>query len=150
MNSINDLYRQVIVEHYKNPRNKGLKEGPEYRSLRLKNPSCGDDVTIQVKTNDNIVEEVHHNGSGCSICCSSASVMSEIMKGKTISEAEAMVEDFYALIKGEEPTNEEALDEAMAFMGVSQFPARVKCATLSWKAFGALLIGEEGVKDIHE
>ena len=76
--------------------------------------------------------------------------MSEIMKGKTIEEAESMVEDFYSLIKGEEPRNEEALDEAMAFMGVSQFPARVKCATLSWKAFGALLIGEEGVKDIHE
>ena len=71
-------------------------------------------------------------------------------QGKTIEEAESMVEDFYSLIKGEEPRNEEALDEAMAFMGVSQFPARVKCATLSWKAFGALLIGEEGVKDIHE
>ena len=64
MNSINDLYRQVIVEHYKNPRNKGLKEGAEYRSLRLKNPSCGDDVTIQIKTNDNIVEEVKEDTSG--------------------------------------------------------------------------------------
>lgn len=150
MNSINDLYRQVIVEHYKNPRNKGLKEGADYRKLRLKNPSCGDDVTIQIKTKDNIVEEVLHDGSGCSICCSSASVMSEVIKGRTIDEAERLVEDFYSLIKGETPRDEEALDEAMAFIGVSQFPARVKCATLSWKALGALLIGEEGVKDIHE
>lgn len=150
MNSINDLYRQVIVEHYKNPRNKGLKDDERYRKLRLKNPSCGDDVTIQIKTKDNIVEEVLHDGAGCSICCSSASVMSEVIKGKTIEEATALVEDFYTLIRGEEPNNEEELDEAMAFVGVSQFPARVKCATLSWKALGALLIGEEGVKDIHE
>lgn len=150
MNSVNNLYRQVIVEHYKNPRNKGLKEDSKYHSLRLKNPSCGDDVTIQVLVEDGLVKEVRHQGTGCSICCASASVMTEIIKGKTISEAEKTINAFYALIKGEAQSDEDELDEAIAFAGVAQFPARVKCATLSWKALGALLVGEDGEREVHE
>lgn len=140
---VNDLYRQVIMDHYKNPRNKGLVDDSSYKTLRLKNPSCGDDTTIQALIKDGIVEKVVFDGAGCSICCASASVMTEILEGKTIEEAEAIINDFYSLIKGEEVDNEEALDEAIAFGGVSQFPARVKCATLSWKAMGAILEGEK-------
>ena len=142
MNSINDLYRQVIVEHYKNPRNKGLKEGADYRKLRLKNPSCGDDVTIQIKTKDNVVEEVLHEGSGCSICCSSASVMSEVLTGKDVEEAKSIIEDYCNMIKGEEVKNEDALEEALVYQGVAAFPARMKCATIAWKAVEEVL-GEE-------
>ena len=147
MNSINDLYRQVIMDHYKSPRNKGLKDDESYVKLRLKNPSCGDDITIQVKLENNKITSIRHEGSGCSICCSSASVMSEVLKGKTIEEAKAIIEDYYRLIKGEEVNDEEALDEAIAYQGVANFPARVKCATLSWRAVGAILEGQTGEKD---
>lgn len=149
MNNINDLYRQVIMDHYKSPRNKGLKEGEGYHNLRLKNPSCGDDVTIQAKLENGVITSIRHEGSGCSICCSSASVMSEVLKGKTIEEAKAIIEDFYALIKGEEVKDEDALEDAIAYQGVANFPARVKCATISWRALGAILEGQSGEKDVE-
>ena len=150
MNSINDLYRQVIMEHYKYPRNKGLKEEDGYVNLRLKNPSCGDDVTIQAKIENDLITGIRHEGTGCSICCSSASVMSEVLKGKTIKEAEAIINDYYNLIKGEEVLDEDSLDEAIAYRGVANFPARVKCATLAWRALGAILQGQKGEQDVEE
>ena len=140
---INDLYRQVIMDHYKNPRNKGLSDDPKYISFRLKNPSCGDDTTIQAKIEDGIIKAVRFEGAGCSICCSSASVMTELLKDKTIKEAKALINDYYNLIKGEEVKDPDALDEAIAFVGVHQFPARVKCATLAWKAMGTILEKED-------
>lgn len=150
MNSINDLYRQVIMEHYKSPRNKGLKEDEGYVNLRLKNPSCGDDVTIQAKIENDLIIGIRHEGTGCSICCSSASVMSEVLKGKTVKEAEAIINDYYNLIKGEEVLDEDSLDEAIAYRGVANFPARVKCATLAWRALGAILQGQKGEQDVEE
>lgn len=150
MNSISDLYRQVIMDHYKSPRNKGLKQDDSYINLRLKNPSCGDDVTIQALIVNGIIKEVRHEGTGCSICCSSASVMTEVLKGKTVEEAEAIINDYYSLIKGEEVKDEDALDEAIAYRGVANFPARVKCATLSWRALGAILEGKKGEHNVEE
>ena len=150
MNSINDLYRQVIMEHYKSPRNKGLKNEDGYINLRLKNPSCGDDVTIQAKVENDLITAIRHEGTGCSICCSSASVMSEVLKGKTVKEAEAIIDDYYNLIKGEEVKDEDSLDEAIAYRGVANFPARVKCATLAWRALGAILQGQKGEQDVEE
>lgn len=150
MNSINDLYRQVIMEHYKSPRNKGLKDDEGYVNLRLKNPSCGDDVTIQAKIENDLITGIRHEGTGCSICCSSASVMSEVLKGKTVKEAEAIINDYYNLIKGEEVLDEDSLDEAIAYRGVANFPARVKCATLAWRALGAILQGQKGEQDVEE
>jgi nitrogen fixation NifU-like protein len=91
-------------------------------------------MNVEILIKDGRVEEVHHDGHGCSICCSSASVMTETLKGKTVEEARNLIGDFYELVKGEEPKNEEALGEAIAYMGVKDFPARIKCATLSWKA----------------
>lgn len=150
MNSINDLYRQVIMEHYKSPRNKGLKQEDGYVNLRLKNPSCGDDVTIQAKVENDIIKSIRHEGTGCSICCSSASVMSEVLKGKTVKEAEAIINDYYNLIKGEDVQDEDSLDEAIAYRGVQNFPARVKCATLAWRCLGAILQGQKGEQDVEE
>lgn len=150
MNSINDLYRQVIMEHYRSPRNKGLTSETGYISLRLKNPSCGDDITVQAKVENGKVVKIRHEGTGCSICCSSASVMSEVLKDKTIEQAKSIIEDYYNLIKGEPVKNEEALDEAIAYQGVANFPARVKCATISWKAIGAILEGHTGEQDVEE
>lgn len=138
MKDLENLYKQVIFDHYKNPRNKGLKG---YDKVHLRNPSCGDDVTVEIKLNGDVIEEINHSGSGCSICCSSASVLSETLKGKTVEEAKQLILDFYNMMIGHE-ANEE-LEEAVVYQGVSQFPARIKCATLSWKALEKLLNGEK-------
>ncbi len=144
MNNIDNLYRQVIMEHYKNPRNKGLVDDDNYHTLHLKNPSCGDDIYVQVKFENDKIVDVRHNGTGCSICCSSASVMSELLKGKTIDDANLIINDFYSVVKGDSPLDEERLEEAVVYSGVSKFPARVKCASLAWKAVGAVIAGEKG------
>jgi len=133
-----NLYRHIIMDHYKNPRHKGLKG---YKQNHLRNPSCGDDITIEANIEDKVLKEINHEGTGCSICCSSASIMSELLTGKSVEEAKAIIEDYYHLIKGEPLVNEDILEDALAYQGVSQFPARIKCATISWKALEEL-IGE--------
>ncbi len=138
MNNIENLYRQVIMDHYKNPRNKGLKGYPK---ARIKNPSCGDDITIEALIEGDIIKEVRHQGSGCSICCSSASVLSETLKGKTVEDGKRLIKEFFEMIKGEEIDDEE-LEEALVYQGVSKFPARIKCATVSWKALERVLNGD--------
>ena len=148
MNNLSELYGQIISEHRKYPRNKGLIEG--YKTLRLKYPSCGDDVTVQVNVENGIITDVRFDGAGCAICCSSASVMTETLKGKTVEEAENIINDFYELIKGNVPEDEDRLGEAIVYVNIHNFPPRVKCATLSWRAAGALLLGEEGEKEEHE
>ena len=138
MNNIENLYRQVIMDHYKNPRNKGLKGYPK---AHIKNPSCGDDITMEALVEDGVIKEIRHQGSGCSICCSSASVLSETLKGKSVDEGKKLIKDFYEMIKGEEVENED-LEEALVYQGVSKFPARIKCATVAWKALERVLDGD--------
>ncbi len=140
MNNMQNLYRQVIMEHYKSPRNKGLTGNG--KTTHLHNPSCGDDITVEVEMENGIVKSVHHEGTGCSICCSSASVMTEVLTGKTVSEARDIINDYVKMIKGEEISDPDRLEEALVYQGVAQFPARMKCATIAWKA-AEELIGEE-------
>lgn len=139
MNDLENLYRQVIMDHYKNPRNKGLKGYPR---VHIKNPSCGDDITVEAKVEEGIIKEINHQGTGCSICCSSASVLSEVLQGKTVIEAQALIAKYFAMIKGEAIADEEDLEEAIVYQGVSKFPARIKCATIAWKALEKVLQGE--------
>ncbi|HKM29848.1 MAG TPA: SUF system NifU family Fe-S cluster assembly protein [Bacilli bacterium] len=139
MNDLENLYRQVIMDHYKNPRNKGLKGYPR---VHIKNPSCGDDITVEAKVEEGIIKEINHQGTGCSICCSSASVLSEVLQGKTVIEAQALIVKYFAMIKGESIADEEDLEEAIVYQGVSKFPARIKCATIAWKALEKVLQGE--------
>ena len=94
MKDIQNLYRQVIMDHYKNPRNKGLVNDETYKTVHIKNPSCGDDITIQSKVENGLVKDVRHEGTGCSICCSSASVLSETVTGKKIEDAKEITETF--------------------------------------------------------
>lgn len=140
MNDLENLYKQVIFDHYKNPRNKGLKG---YDHVHLRNPSCGDDIIVEIKVDEQgIIREINHAGSGCSICCSSASVLSETLKGKTVEEAQHLIQEFYDMMIGKDDPDED-LEEALVYQGVSKFPARIKCATLSWKALEKLLNGEK-------
>jgi nitrogen fixation protein NifU and related proteins len=142
--NLEHLYRQVIMDHYKNPKNKGLIKDPSYLVVHLNNPSCGDEMTVQIKTDHTKIIDIRHQGSGCSICCSSASVMSETLKNQTMEDSLQIIREFYELIKGY-PFNQEILKgDAIIYQGVSQFPARVKCATLAWKAL------EQGILKIKE
>lgn len=139
MNDLESLYKQVIFDHYKNPRNKGLKG---FDHVHLRNPSCGDDIVVEMKVEDGVIKEINHDGTGCSICCSSASVLSETLKGKTIPEAIKLINEFYEMMMGNNEPDEE-LEEALVYQGVSKFPARIKCATLSWKALEKLINGDK-------
>ena len=142
MAGISDLYNQVLKDHRNYPRNKGLIDG--YKTLKVKNPSCGDDVKVQFSIENGIIKDVRHIGTGCAICCSSASVMSETLKGKDIKVANEIIEDFYELIKGNYPEDEDRLGDAKVYVNIHNYPPRAKCATLAWRAAGAIIHGEEG------
>ncbi|MFA5007282.1 MAG: SUF system NifU family Fe-S cluster assembly protein [Candidatus Izemoplasmatales bacterium] len=135
MAELDNLYREVILEHYKNPRNKGLSQDPGYVTVHIKNPSCGDDITIQTLFDGDVVKDCRHEGHGCSICCSSASVLTETMVGKTLKESKTIAENYLAMVSNKpfDPTVD--LEEATVYAGVRQFPARVKCASIAWQAF---------------
>ncbi len=142
MNDLETLYRQVIMDHYKNPRNKGLLSSSGYKTIHIKNPTCGDDITIQSLVEDGIVKDVRHDGTGCSICCSSASVMSETLIGKTKEDAEKISEAYINMLTNKEYDENVDLEEAIVYQGVRKFPARVKCASIAWKAFQGTLESE--------
>lgn len=142
--NIENLYRQVIMEHYKNPRNKGLVDDPGYLTIHMNNPSCGDELTVQMKVEDGVITDLKQQGTGCSICCSSASVMTETLKEKPIDQALKIIREYYEMIKGM-PYNPDILKgDALVYQGVAKFPARIKCATLAWKAC------EKGIFKIKE
>ncbi|CAH0117782.1 MULTISPECIES: Fe-S cluster assembly sulfur transfer protein SufU [unclassified Paenibacillus] len=129
---LDDLYRRVIMDHYKNPRNQG-KFDAEAVTVDLNNPTCGDRISLQLQVEDGIVKAAKFTGEGCSISMSSASMMTDAVKGKTLEEAMDLAARFSSLMKGEAAEFEEYEDiEALA--GVNKFPARIKCATLAWNA----------------
>ncbi|SIS43696.1 Fe-S cluster assembly sulfur transfer protein SufU [Salimicrobium flavidum] len=143
-NNLDTLYRQVIMDHYKNPRNKGSLEG-DHLAIDMNNPTCGDRIQLQLKIEDGVVEDAKFDGEGCSISLSSASMMTQAVQGKTVEEALEMSKLFSAMMQGEEVDPEKFdLEDIEALQGVSQFPARIKCATLSWKAM------EQGVDQSEE
>lgn len=122
------------MDHYKNPRNKGLSDDAKYHKFHIKNPSCGDDITVQTKVVNGVIEDIKHEGTGCSICCSSASVMSETLKGKKLVDARHVIHNFYEMIKGNDYDEEMDMGDAIIYSGVRNFPARIKCATIAWQA----------------
>jgi nitrogen fixation NifU-like protein len=128
---LDDLYRRVIMDHYKNPRNRG-KFDDDAVTIELNNPTCGDRISLQLRVRDGIVEDARFVGEGCSISLSSASMMTDAIKGKTLDEALGMADRFSGLMKGEDVQFE--YDDLEALSGVSKFPARIKCATLAWNA----------------
>ncbi|MCC3375687.1 Fe-S cluster assembly sulfur transfer protein SufU [Cohnella sp. REN36] len=132
MNPLDDLYRRVIMDHYKNPRNRGTLDD-ESVTVNLNNPTCGDRISLQMQIEDGIVKSARFTGEGCSISMSSASMMTDAVKGKTTAEAMELAEKFSALMKGEGPSFEE-YEDIEALSGVNKFPARIKCATLAWNA----------------
>jgi SUF system NifU family Fe-S assembly protein len=135
MMNLDNLYREIIMEHYKNPRNKGLLDDERYHKIRIKNPSCGDDITIQTLVEDDIIKDCRQEATGCSISVASASVLTEIMIGKPVEEALSLAENFLNMVSNKEFNHDMDLEEAEVFSGVKQFPARIKCASIAWVAF---------------
>lgn len=129
---LDDLYRRVIMDHYKNPRNRGTMNDDAV-TINLNNPTCGDRISLQLVVEDGKVTDAKYTGEGCSISMSSASMMTEAVKGHTFDEALEMAERFSSLMKGD-PVEFEELEDIEALSGVNKFPARIKCATLAWNA----------------
>jgi nitrogen fixation NifU-like protein len=130
------LYQDIILDHYKKPRGRGLRE-PFEAQVRHVNPTCGDEVDLRVHIVDGSIADVSYEGMGCSISQASASVLYELMVGRTVTEALSTVDNFTEMIssRGQVEPDEAVLDDAVAFAGVAKYPARVKCALLSWMAF---------------
>ena len=127
---LDDLYRRVIMDHYKSPRNSGQLDGGV--TIEMNNPTCGDKISLQLEVEDGIVKNAKFVGDGCSISMSSASMMTVAVKGKTLDEVVALADDFSSMMKGE--PIEFDYEDIDALSGVSKFPARIKCATLAWNA----------------
>ncbi|NJC70401.1 SUF system NifU family Fe-S cluster assembly protein [Planosporangium thailandense] len=136
MTKVDDLYQEIILDHYKHPHGRGLRE-PYLAEAHHVNPTCGDEVTLRVNLADDTITDVSYEGMGCSISQASASVLHEIMVGLPVIEALARHDAFATLMagRGEVEPDEEVLGDAVAFAGVARYPARVKCALLSWMAF---------------
>ena len=133
---LDNLYQEVILDHYKNPQNKVLASDNDAQVHHV-NPSCGDEITLGVKLDGNTVVSVNWDGVGCSISQASASIMSELLVGKSLEQANSLSESFLHLMqsKGSEEGDPEVLEDAVALAGVSKYPARIKCALLGWMAF---------------
>ncbi|MGZ9583261.1 Fe-S cluster assembly sulfur transfer protein SufU [Paenibacillus marinisediminis] len=129
---LDDLYRRVIMDHYKRPRNRGTFDADAV-TINLNNPTCGDRISLQLQVEDDVVKDARFTGEGCSISMASASMMTEAVKGKSLTEALEIADRFSAMVKGEDVEFEE-YEDIEALSGVCKFPARIKCATLAWNA----------------
>ncbi len=127
-----DLYRANILDHYKNPRNKGVLENDSL-TINMNNPTCGDRIQLTLKLEEGVVKDAKFEGEGCSISMSSASMMTQAIKGKKLDEALKLSEVFSEMMQGKEYDDSLDLGDIEALQGVSKFPARIKCATLAWK-----------------
>jgi nitrogen fixation NifU-like protein len=133
---LDNLYQEVILDHYKNPQNKHLEANNDAQVHHV-NPSCGDEVTLGVILDGEKIASVNWEGVGCSISQASTSIMSDLLMGKTLAEAQEISDNFLHLMqsKGSEEGNADILEDAVALAGVSKYPARIKCALLGWMAF---------------
>jgi nitrogen fixation protein NifU and related proteins len=138
---LQDMYQEIILDHYRNPHHKGLRDPFDAQVYHV-NPTCGDEVTLRVSLKpggdgEAVVEDVSYDSLGCSISQASASVMSDLVIGKPVSEAMRIGDAFLELMKskGKLEPDEDVLEDAVAFAGVSKYPARIKCALLGWMAW---------------
>jgi nitrogen fixation protein NifU and related proteins len=149
MMQLETLYQEIILDHYKHPHGRGLRE-PYGGEAHHVNPTCGDEVTVRVALGDDLLADISYDGMGCSISQASASVLHELLRGRSVGDAFAVHDAFVTLMggRGQVEPDEEVLGDGVAFAGVAQYPARVKCALLPWMAFkdaAARAIANQGV-----
>ena len=140
MDDLNEIYNEIIMEHGMNSSNKRKLDKCDFCELGH-NPSCGDEISIELKINDNIIEDMAFSGHGCAISQASTSVMIDTLRGKTIEEAKEIIQVFIDMIKRETKNEEdlEKLEDAIAFKNISNMPARVKCVLLAWHTLEKIL-----------
>ena len=133
---LDSLYQEVILDHYKHPQHKGLNPTFDAQVHHV-NTSCGDEITLNINLEENLIKSLTWDGQGCSISQASVSMMADLLIGKTLQEAAVVVNSFSELMasKGTSAGDPEILEDAVSFAGVSKFPGRVKCALLGWMAF---------------
>ena len=136
MNELSDLYQEIILDNYKNPKNFGVIENASHRAYG-DNPLCGDKLALHLKVKDGMIEDIRFKGAGCAISTASASLMTEAVKGKSKEEVHLLYEKFHPMVTGK--GKGESLGKLEVFAGVSEFPVRVKCATLAWHTLRAAL-----------
>ncbi|APB31350.1 Fe-S cluster assembly sulfur transfer protein SufU [Vagococcus teuberi] len=142
LSRLDNLYRQVILDHTNHPHNKGVLDEATSQ-IELNNPTCGDVIQLQLAMKDGVIDEIAFDGHGCSISMASASMMTDAVKGKTEKEAIEIIADFLELVQGENiGEKKKVLKDAQMLGGVAKFPARIKCATLAWKALERGIIEE--------
>lgn len=138
MSELRELYQEYVLDHGRRPRNFRHPEHPTHGADGY-NPLCGDKIQLKLVLNGDVIEDIGFQGAGCAISTASASTMTEAVKGKTVAEARKYFENFLAMVKGEGEPDLDALDNLAVFAGVSEFPMRVKCATLAWHTLSAAL-----------
>jgi len=144
MSELLDLYKEVVIDHGRRPRNFRVIELPSHQANGY-NPLCGDRLTLKLRLEGGRIADIGFQGSGCAISTASASTMTEALKGKTVEEANALFDRFHELVTGEDEAPDlEALGKLAVFAGVSAYPMRVKCATLAWHTFKAAVEPGDG------
>lgn len=133
-----EMMREIIMDHYQSPRNFREETDSSYITAYMDSTSCIDKIYVQAKINNNILEDVCWHGVGCAIAKSSTSIMSELLKGKTLEEANKIIDNYFNMIN-EQPYDEDLLDEAIVFMNTSKQAARIKCATIGWNGIKQVL-----------
>jgi nitrogen fixation NifU-like protein len=139
--ALDDMYKEVILDHYKHPRNKREIPGAELRST-ANNPLCGDEITVYAHVEDGSVADVAFQGAGCSISQSSASMMTEAVRGKTLDEAKHLTADFRSMMSGDTEPDEAVFGDLVSLKGVVKYPIRIKCAVLGWDVLQDALDGK--------
>lgn len=142
LSKLDNLYRQVILDHSSHPHHHGVLDDAT-NQIELNNPTCGDVIQLQLVEKDGIIQDIKFDGSGCSISTASASMMTDAVIGQPVEEAERLIGEFLELVQGED-IEDDALGDAAMLSGVAKFPARIKCATLSWKALERALLEQKG------
>jgi nitrogen fixation NifU-like protein len=130
---ISALYQEMILDHYRRPRNKGAIENPD-ETIVMKNPLCGDEIEVQIRYDGDSIADIGFSGRGCSISQASASMMTQMIKGKSAEEIDSLRTQFREMVMGKSDADKKSLGSLRALSGVAKFPARVKCALLAWNA----------------
>ena len=143
------LYQEIILDHYKRPHGRGLRE-PYQGEAHHVNPTCGDEVDVRVHLDGGVIDDLSHDGLGCSISQAAASVMYDVVNGRSVDDALKRTEAFTAMVSGRDAAepDEELLEDGVAFAGVAKYPARVKCALLPWMAFKEALVNAQARIDV--
>ena len=132
------LSREIIMDNYNYPNNKSLSEDKHYHSKHMASDSCIDDITVQARIEDGVIKDVRFDGHACTISTASTSIMTRLLEGKTVEEAKKIIDEYYKMLM-EKDYDEDLLEDAIVFQGVSQQPNRINCATIGWKAVDELI-----------